>query len=380
MALYDSPKTTYSEGASTPNNQERIISNVINMIDPIDTPLLALLGGLDGGRSKVRVSGKGTKIEWMEDKYLPIATTITEAQASTSDLTFTVADAELFRNGTMFKIDDEVMICASVNKGTKVVTVYARGHGSSSAATHADNAAVEIIGIARPEGADADYDAMTKIEFFDNYTQIYQTALKMTGTEMVIDEIGYDDVWAYQANKKMPEMLRLVERSLFWGLKDAGSATGPRTYAGMDALITTNVTTSVGSIAKADIDAMALTIRLAGGNPSAFVCHPSVANDLRDLVDTSAFVRLDQSNSVLGMNALSGISTQYGPLRIVEDRWCPTSKAYVIDPSKMGLVTLRPFQWSPLARHGDYEHAELIGEFSFVLANEYIHGKLTGIS
>jgi len=40
MALIDQPKTAYSD--STP--QARAISDVISMIDPRDTPLLARLG------------------------------------------------------------------------------------------------------------------------------------------------------------------------------------------------------------------------------------------------------------------------------------------------------------------------------------------------
>ena len=48
MAVYDQQKTSYSDTT----NQVRVISNVIQLIDPVDTPLIAAVGGLDSARNK----------------------------------------------------------------------------------------------------------------------------------------------------------------------------------------------------------------------------------------------------------------------------------------------------------------------------------------
>ncbi|MBT7819501.1 MAG: hypothetical protein HN672_09165, partial [Chloroflexi bacterium] len=52
--VLDQPKTVYSDATA----QARAISDVISMIDPRDTPLLAKLG-LDGAREKFKLNLDG---------------------------------------------------------------------------------------------------------------------------------------------------------------------------------------------------------------------------------------------------------------------------------------------------------------------------------
>lgn len=65
MAVYDQQKTSYSDTT----NQVRVISNVIQLIDPVDTPLIAAVGGLDSARNKFKIRQNGTLIEWLDDEY-----------------------------------------------------------------------------------------------------------------------------------------------------------------------------------------------------------------------------------------------------------------------------------------------------------------------
>jgi hypothetical protein len=67
MAVFEQPKTVYSDTTA----QARAISDVISMIDPRDTPLIARLG-LDGAREKFRIQQDGYKIEILEDELDPL--------------------------------------------------------------------------------------------------------------------------------------------------------------------------------------------------------------------------------------------------------------------------------------------------------------------
>jgi hypothetical protein len=214
-----------------------------------------------------------------------------------------------------------------------------------------------------------------------NYTSIFQKALKFTGTEVVIDEYGYSDAFAYKAMKALPEMFRWVELAIFNGVRAVGTATTPRSFGGLGTFITTN-TQSAGSttLAKTVIDALAEKVRLTGGMPDLFVCHPSTANDLRAILDSSSFVRLSQENNMFGMQSIEGIRTQYGNLKIVESLWTPTTKAYMLDSSRIGLFELRPFGWHELAKTGDSRKAEVVGELSLAVANDKAHGIVTSIT
>ena len=68
MTIYDQPVSTYSD--TTPH--VRVIADVINMIDPTDTPVLAALGGLDTARAKFKIGQNGYKIEILEDELDPL--------------------------------------------------------------------------------------------------------------------------------------------------------------------------------------------------------------------------------------------------------------------------------------------------------------------
>lgn len=376
MAVFDQPKSSYSATV----NAKRIIADAIKLIDPINVPLLVAVGGFDGARDKFELRGNGTKIEWLEDEYRAISDVAAQGTTITTNTTvLTVTDASIFQDGHVIQIDDEYMVVKTVDTTANTLSVYSRAYGGTNA-THATTSTIYIRGMARLEGDDADYVGVQAVSAPYNYTSIFQQALKITGTEDVLDEYGYESAFAYEANKAMPELSRLVELSMFHGIRAAGSDTAPRSSGGLNTFITNNTVDAAGAIAKSDIDNLAELIRLDGGMPNLFVCHPSIANDLRSLLDTSSFVNLTQENEWFGMMALQGIRTQYGTLQIVEDLWCPLATAYVLDSRKIGLYELRPFQWHPLAKTGDSRKAEVVGELSLAVANDKAHGKIVNIT
>lgn len=369
MSVYDAPKSSYSETTQA----VRIISDVINLIDPVDTPLLTALGGIDSARSKFRIRGNGTKIEWIEDTYAVLSGNLTAATITSTTTVLPVVDGSIFKSGQVVKIDSEYMWVSSVSGDN--VTVSSRTYGGTQA-THATSATVEIVGMARLEGADASFDAFVNISQPYNYTSIFQKGLKVTGTEMVVDEYGYNDVWAYQANKSMPEMFRLIEKQIFNGIRGVGSATTPRSFGGLGTFVG-NSTTATTHITKTAIDNLAEYIYLDGGMPDLIVMHPTEANVLHGLLDTSSFIRIDQSNDQFGMAPVKMISTQYGDFKLIIDRFCPAKSVYMLDSRKVGLYSLRPFGWRELGYTGDFKSAELVGELSLVVANGDAHGVVT---
>lgn len=376
MSLFDQPKTSYSDTT----NAVRIINDVIKLIDPVATPLIVALGGLDAARSKFEIRGNGTKIEWLEDAYAPLSDAANQGTTiTTNTTTLTVTDASIFQDGHVIRIDSEYMVVSAVDVTNNTLTVYSRSYGGTNA-THVTTSTIYIVGMARLEGDDADYVGLQQVSAPYNYTSIFQKALKITGTEEVVDEYGYDDAFTYQANKAMPELLRLVESQIFEGVRAVGTATAPRSFGGLGTFITNNTVAAGGAINKTHIDSLAELIRLDGGQPNLFVVHPSVANDIRTILDSSSFVRMTQENSVFGMMPIDQIRTQYGALTMIESLWCPLSRAYMLDSSRVGLYQLRPFGWKPLATDGDSRKAEVVGELSLALANDKAHGYISGIT
>lgn len=374
MTVYDQPKNTYSDTGP----DIRVIADVVKMIDPKDTPLLVALGGLDAAASKLRINRNGTKIEWMEDALATITGAMSTSTITTNGTSITVADASIFKDGDVILIDSEYMVISSVDATNNTVTVYSRSYGGTNA-THATTSVISIVGQARVEGDDADYRGLNALSIPYNYTAIFQEGLKLTGTQEVVAQYGIPDQWEYQAMKKLPELMRLIELSMFHGTRAVGTSTTNRSFGGLGTFITDNTTSTTGKVNKTMVDDLAESIYSDGGNPDLFVCHPGTGRDLRDIYDNSSFVNLTLDNTVFGMLPITTLRTGWGNLRIVESRFCPTSKAWMLDASRIGMYTLRPFGWREVARSGDSRKGEVIGEFSFAVANDKAHGMMTGI-
>src|SRR3990172_12541097 len=169
MSIYDQPKTTYSDQTT----QARVISDVVQMIDPRDTPLLSRIG-LDGARNKFNIKLNGYKIELLEDELDPLETAANNGTTiGAADTSFTVADASVFQDGHVILMDAEYMVVKSANTQTNQIEVYSRSYGGTNA-THAADAAIQIVGMARLEGDDADFGALLDINAPYNYTSIFQ--------------------------------------------------------------------------------------------------------------------------------------------------------------------------------------------------------------
>jgi hypothetical protein len=377
MTVIDQPKTVYSDTTA----QARAISDVISMIDPRDTPLVAKLG-LDGAREKFKVQQNGYKIEILEDELDPLEDAVNDGAGwNNSDTTgLDVDDASKFQDGHIILVESEKMVVSAVDTSANTIDVYARGFGDTSAATHADDTPIYIVGMARLEGDDADYGPVVDVTAPYNYTSIFQKAIKVSGTLQAISQHGIDDEFMYQANKAVPHLLRLVERMAFYGERVQGSASAPRSAGSLGIFITDNTVAAGGAIAKSHVDSLMEEIIMDGGYPDLLVMNPRVANDLRNLLDSSSFVRVSQDENKLGVDAIERVMTQYGELELVMDRWCPTDTAFVLQSSKVGFYTLRGFESYELARSGDSLKGEVVGEFSLLLANDKAHGKITGIT
>jgi hypothetical protein len=61
------------------------------------------------------------------------------------------------------------------------------------------------------------------------------------------------------------------------------------------------------------------------------------------------------------------IVTPFGNVDFVLDRWQKANYIYFIKPENMGMLTLRPWQIEDLAKGGDYERKQLVGEFGFAV-------------
>lgn len=374
----DQPRTTYSDT----NLAKRVIADAIQMITPTDTPFLSKFPP-GSANTKFRVSaggsGKGTKIEWIEDDIR--ATSGTMASTCTSDsTTITVSDGSYFAVGDLIKIDSEFIWVSAINQSTNTLTVTRNVGGTPT--THASNATIAIVSNARLEGATTTYGPTTSVDQPYNYTQILEDAVYVTRTQQKLAQYGVTDELARQRDKKLLELWRALEKALILedvDLRSAGSSTTARFAGSLGAFITTagNYSTTSTTITKANIDNLSKDIYLDGGNPRILMCHPQTAARIRDLLDSSSFVRVSQDESTLGMR-VENVVTQYHELELLPNRHMDYDYAWLLDPDYIGVYEFDPFTEYDVPMAADVAGALRVnGEFSLVVQHGLkAHGKL----
>lgn len=379
-------RSTYTD--TTP--QKRAIADLITMIDWTEAPLLNLFGVDNESKFKI-INTPRTRIEWLEDSMSPRSTTLGANISSTGATSFTATDGSIFKEGDVVLIGTELLWIESVSGNTvTVASTGGRGYAGSTAATHSSGDTVELVTIARLEGSVASTGHTTTLDNPYNFTQILSEAVKETGSQAVDNNYGFSDDMARQLGKliggpseigskgKAGKLSILLMNTFYHGLRNQGSATAARSMGGAAQYITTNLTNvASAALTRKHIEDLMETCFLAGGSPDTLIVGSHVRRKITSFYEGA--IRTDRSEK-MGGSSVQTIVTDFGEIDVVYDRWCPQSKAYLVEKDLMGWVTYRPFDIFDRASTGDYMLKEVLGEYSFVLQNESAHGILYNIS
>lgn len=358
--------------------QKRVVSDRILFSDPMEIPLVSALGLNNESKFKF-VNAPGKVYEWLEDAYSGLSTTLnddTTATSDSTDTTLTVSDGSLFQPGDVIQIDSEYIWVSSISTNDLTVT---RNYGGTQA-THASTSAVYLRSRARLEGASAANSHYTEPTSGYNYSFIMQKSIEVSRTDSRITRYGIPDIVNYEIDKKMDELKIDLSRKPYYGQRKAGSATTPRDAGGLGTFITTNVTTcSSAALTLKNIEDSVQNAWAYGGNPSLLVCNAWPKRKIASFFEGN--VRTERSEKLGGVE-ITKIQTAMGPtLDILVDRWCPTNMIYILDPDKVGFITIDEFFYEDLAKTKDTAgYGQIVGEYGFVVANEKHHAIISGFS
>ena len=335
----------YSTYVNTAENK-RVITDYIALLDPSDAPFIEAIGGLDGAASNFRFTNQGTLVEWIEDTLAPLtgvfALTAT-ANSATNVTSLKVADGNMVQPGHILLTGTELLWVSANSSGVLTVT---RSLGSSTMVTLATDASFSIVGMARLEGADSDPIGYTDLSTNSNYTQIFHKEIKQTGTAPYQDRWGMTDQMQYESAKSIPEMMRLIERTLQYGKRAAGSTTTPRMMGGYQEFITTNKASganmSVSSLIPGIIeDAVELIYNAGGAGDFLAIVNPATYQKIKNAYDSSSYVRYAPEQNRFG-TLVDRIVTPFGDVSFVIDRWQLSNLIPILKLDNVGMLTLRP--------------------------------------
>ena len=286
--------------------------------------------------------------------------------------------------------DSERMCVTAVNTGAGTITVV-RGYGGTSRAELSDGMVLRILGNAALEGDDAPAARFTNRVRRSNWTQIFASGVRVSGSDLAVRKLAVSDELDYQKQERLRELLRDLENTLVNGVcpsADAqGSATVRRTMQGILPSITTNVFNpgldgfpADGSLTEEQLN---LALRRIWDNSSARIDTIVVGGSQKRRINSFiATGRAYGAADTTYRNLVSMYESDFGVCRVILCRSVPADTVLLLDSSRIDVLPLagRSFHYKPLASTGDFEAGEIIGEYTVEFRNEIAHGRIAGLT
>lgn len=371
--------TSYGLDANVPIS----IDPVIDLLDPTDLPFQNgfLMGG---GRALSRVPADNKKMEWQDDTLLDPISTINEGSAYlAADTTLTVTDGDRFRPGDVIYVEDEALYVSAV-AGDDLTVI--RGFAGTVAADHADGTELFVIGQALAEGSDAVAAVHKDRDRRHNFTQIFgPRKVSASGTEQVMPKYGLvrGGEMLYQLDKESMEMAKSLERAIIYGVRfDDG--TDQRTMGGLMWHITSNVDAAAANLSIDKIEAQVVNMYNAGASPGqafVFVCNLANKLILNAITDRGGSGSVEIPRMDRGRNEIvQYLDTDAGRIQFLVSRYMRDTDAILYTPDQAALMPLRPWSITPLAKTGDADSVQIVGEYTLRLKRQRHAAKFTGLT
>jgi hypothetical protein len=249
---------------------------------------------------------------------------------------------------------------------------------------------------ANVEGDDATVDASTTPTLVGNYCQLMDKVASVTTTQSAIKKYGVKDEMAKQMVKKGKELKRDMETTMFLNqARVVGLAAVAQKMRGLPGWLTTNDSRGAagadGSASAAATDGTQRAFTEALFKAVVVSCITN-ADELPSVVFAGPANRANLSSQLSGnttrfyemkegtLNAsISVYRSDYGPLKLVMDRFQRERDMFFINPQYIGVRTLEPLQTVDLARTGLTEKKQLWTNFTLEVSNEAAHGVLADL-
>jgi hypothetical protein len=321
--------------------------------------------------------------------------------------TFTQIGRREDLSGMIYDISPTEKPFTSAVKKTKADQSKHEWQSDALAAASATNSIVE--------GDDATALTADPTTRLANQLQTLRKVVGVSGRARKISTAGRADEFEYQLKKRMKEIGRDLEAALCQNnAGTAGSAASAPLMASFEAWIASSAT-AVGNYVSAGTGTAQTTIgfNTAAGYPVSAAVDSTVAGTLTEaqlkyvirecwnkggepsMVIVGADVKQKISGSFTGIatryrtvnsgqqaEIISGADlyvSDFGEIKIVPSRFSRARTVLVIDPSMLGIASLRGFTMERLAKTGDSDKAQIVGDYTLEVRNVLAHGKISDV-
>lgn len=361
--------------------RKRMVTDRLIQTSPYDIGTITALG-LNNASKFAFVNSPNRSYEWLEDAYPAVsdAAAGTNLTVSTNTTTITITTPNLFHVGDVIQLESAAGDYAYVSSISGSVLTVVRGYGSTTPVSHPETSTVYIRYNARIEGAASTATPWTEVTSGTNYSTIFHKEVYITRDDKLFPNYGMANLLEYRIDQNMDVLMQQLDGLPYWGKRAVGTSSAARSAGGFATFITTNATALSGAtLLKSHIDAELLQVHAAGGDTDLILTDPWGQAKINSFYE--GFVSTGRSETVGGMIIKQLMHPITGKLvDIVVDRNVPAGNMYFIDRRYCGFITIDPFFYEDLAKTGDFEKGEIVGEYGFVLAYEKAHSILSGYS
>lgn len=251
---------------------------------------------------------------------------------------------------------------------------------------------------ARIEGDDKTGTTIAAPSRLQNYTQISDKVVVLSGTQLSVDSVEGASKMAYNVAQKSKALKRDMEtiitgnqtqvagddstarklRSLEAWYPSANSNRGTGGIAGSTTQAATDATTGdLRAIKESMLKDVLQKVWTAGGNPDYIVAGG--VNKQRISGFAGNATRVNTSDDKL-MAAVDVYESDFGSLKIVPDRFSRARTVHVLQSDMVSVDYLRQFQTTPLAKTGDSDKMLVNAEYTLRMNNPNAHGVVADLT
>jgi len=338
----------------------------------------ALLIGMIG----LADAGTATKHEWKEFSTTAKTGAISAAAmtAGLTTLTPTTASFSTLEAGQILAFQNASGVTYSERmRVTAVATATAtveRGFGSTTAEAISASAVFRVISVAKDEGTSAGDDTTSVPTNAYNAMQIFAKTGKVTGTSQAVGKYGVADAIGFAEEQLADQLLREMNMSAIWGIKQLRTDSVKGTMGGLMEFISTNATSAGTALTSTILNNAIEDVVEKGGSPQTIICHPSEARIISGWNTTNT--RYQQSDRIAGgyvsqFESDLGIMPNLGIMNLVADFNMPKDQLFIVDINNIKLVPMvgRAMMSMDATQPGDdAKSRRLLGEYSMEVKNE----------
>lgn len=327
---------------------------------------------------------KSHKYEWTERDLRPVTAKVADATVASDATSFTVDTSGVFNvDDVLRKPDGEQVIVTAVSGGVSLTV----SHWAGTEEAMKKDDVVTRIGVASPQGKDADDMVIVGTEDLYNYSQIFEDVVHLTGSQRHALIHG-DESASELISRKQKELMEVLQTALLVGSRNKDTADKRYTLGGLKYFIDTYApdnainfggswTTDSTVIGKFE-DAVEAIASKNGGKPTIYMGYKAMRK-FRQIDDD--LIRTNRSDKARGVGVINTYLSQLGELDIVllrERSGIMNDLIFFVDEEQVGYKAYRNRGWftEELAKVGDSYKWQVLGEYTAKFATPKVHAYL----